>query len=417
MALRLRRGTDLERQAVVFAEGELVYTTDTKSLYVGDGQTLGGILISGDLNESPNALTRNLDLNSYDITGSGDISVSGVITANQFVGDGRGLTNLPTLDVAEGGFYSINIVGSDSTVIVNRETNTFTGALIGDVDGSLKGNVLGEDSSVIVNASNNEFYGNFIGDGSGLFNLPLSPDGSGVILGSSYRINIVGDDSSVIINSQDSSINSSNINAISIIAEDSVVIGNSNNLLKTIINTNDSRATHIHDTIVNDLGQGLLTINRAASNSFDNKLSLSNSNSISTTLNQVWDGNNYISGSVLSFLIDGDVTPGNAPQRFAIIVGDGDGDIDLNSGIHYRANQKVGIMTSLPDKTLDVNGDSVIRGDLTVEGFVQFGSYTDAEISLVVPTNGMVYYNSTANRFRGFQNNTWINLDDGSIVA
>ena len=59
MALQLRRGTDAERSAVTFADGELVYTTDTKKLYVGDGATAGGNSITG--------LTNTLD---GDLTGS-----------------------------------------------------------------------------------------------------------------------------------------------------------------------------------------------------------------------------------------------------------------------------------------------------------------------------------------------------------
>ena len=42
MALRLRRGTNVERGLITPADGELVYTTDTKRLYVGDGTTVGG---------------------------------------------------------------------------------------------------------------------------------------------------------------------------------------------------------------------------------------------------------------------------------------------------------------------------------------------------------------------------------------
>jgi len=43
MALRLRRGTSTVLGTITLAEGELVYTTDTKRLYVGDGATVGGI--------------------------------------------------------------------------------------------------------------------------------------------------------------------------------------------------------------------------------------------------------------------------------------------------------------------------------------------------------------------------------------
>jgi len=43
MAFRLRRGTAAELNNITPAEGELIYTTDTKKLFVGDGVTRGGI--------------------------------------------------------------------------------------------------------------------------------------------------------------------------------------------------------------------------------------------------------------------------------------------------------------------------------------------------------------------------------------
>jgi hypothetical protein len=49
MALQIRRGTDTERQGVVFALGELVYTTNTQKLYVGDGLTMGGVDIMANM--------------------------------------------------------------------------------------------------------------------------------------------------------------------------------------------------------------------------------------------------------------------------------------------------------------------------------------------------------------------------------
>jgi len=38
-----RKGTDAERQTVIFAQGEGVYTTDLKEFWIGDGTTLGGV--------------------------------------------------------------------------------------------------------------------------------------------------------------------------------------------------------------------------------------------------------------------------------------------------------------------------------------------------------------------------------------
>jgi len=42
MPLRIRRGTNAERQTITPLDGELLYTTDTKNLFVGDGTTVGG---------------------------------------------------------------------------------------------------------------------------------------------------------------------------------------------------------------------------------------------------------------------------------------------------------------------------------------------------------------------------------------
>lgn len=45
--IKLRRGTNANRTGITPANGEIIYTTDTNQLYVGDGSTAGGILVSG----------------------------------------------------------------------------------------------------------------------------------------------------------------------------------------------------------------------------------------------------------------------------------------------------------------------------------------------------------------------------------
>ena len=47
MALQIRRGLAADRTTITPAQGELLYTTDTKQLYAGDGTTPGGVLITG----------------------------------------------------------------------------------------------------------------------------------------------------------------------------------------------------------------------------------------------------------------------------------------------------------------------------------------------------------------------------------
>jgi hypothetical protein len=55
--LQISRGTEAQRIAVVPLEGEPVYTTDSKRLYVGDGVTLGGVDVLAQTNlASPTAI-------------------------------------------------------------------------------------------------------------------------------------------------------------------------------------------------------------------------------------------------------------------------------------------------------------------------------------------------------------------------
>ena len=46
----------------------------------------------------------------------------------------------------------------------------------------------------------------------------------------------------------------------------------------------------------------------------------------------------------------------------------------------------------------------------TVSGFVQFGSYTTAERNALTPANGMVIYNTTVNKFQGYENSAWVDI-------
>jgi hypothetical protein len=61
---QLRRGTDAQRVLVTPLEGEPLYTTDTKKLYIGDGATAGGVDVLG---------LSNLAAPTADVTGAGPL--------------------------------------------------------------------------------------------------------------------------------------------------------------------------------------------------------------------------------------------------------------------------------------------------------------------------------------------------------
>jgi hypothetical protein len=66
MALRLRRGSDAQRLTITPADGELIYETTNKRLFVGDGVTVGGNGVSAPVT-SVNAKTGAVTLTSDDI--------------------------------------------------------------------------------------------------------------------------------------------------------------------------------------------------------------------------------------------------------------------------------------------------------------------------------------------------------------
>jgi hypothetical protein len=73
MAIKLRRGLEEERVTILFEQGEIVYVTNTKKVYIGDGLTVGGNLVTGEellskLDDVVLTSLANGDLLIYDST-------------------------------------------------------------------------------------------------------------------------------------------------------------------------------------------------------------------------------------------------------------------------------------------------------------------------------------------------------------
>lgn len=134
MALQIRRGTNAERQLITPLVGELIYTTDTKKVYIGDGATLGGVQITsgiaggGDtelVTDLSPQLGGALDLNSQNIIGTGNINIDGNIdtTGNINIGGtitASGFIGPITLEVLSNGVISFenDVVSTTTSQIV-----------------------------------------------------------------------------------------------------------------------------------------------------------------------------------------------------------------------------------------------------------------------------------------------------------
>lgn len=220
MPLQIRRGLQAERDDLVtsyvpLAAGEPLFTTDEGQLYIGDGSTPGGILVNpepspdlseyvgqiGEIEKDPlgqpgikspfitlNGQTASIDLEKQ-ITSNVTPNTNELFDLGEtdfrfrriFVG-GDGLAigeatlsaqNGPFIDLPEnstvggvpiptgagvetGASYTINIVGEDSTVIVNSVDSsiTATGGITGDLTGDVTGSIFSSDDTLMIDADN-----------------------------------------------------------------------------------------------------------------------------------------------------------------------------------------------------------------------------------------------------------------------
>lgn len=217
MPLQLRRGTDAQRQSMTepLAAGELIYVTDTGTIYVGNGTTLGGVpvinLTAADIkplaaqvftggSHTGISFTYNTGSQTIDAVVDPDLSnYDGIIRATAFVG-----SVFPD-DSSLGGAALVD--GIDGSINLN---------------GTVKGNIIPNQDAVYDIGSPSAKFGDLYLSGSSLYlgdavitstgtsvNLPLGStvggvvigSGDGVVAGSNYNINIVGDSSTLIVDS------------------------------------------------------------------------------------------------------------------------------------------------------------------------------------------------------------------------
>tara|TARA_B100002019_G_scaffold287900_1_gene300630 strand:+ start:8842 stop:10089 length:1248 start_codon:yes stop_codon:yes gene_type:complete len=155
MALRLRRGTQAERDDAGFIpdSGEPVWTIDTKRLYIGDGTTPGGNLITASGGGSITGITDTttgpvITLDDVLATFSVDIEMS--TNADITIGSTSQLN----------GAGSISITGNVTGTDFNGNAASFASVVAtGGLNGDLKGSVFASDSALIVDGINGDLFG------------------------------------------------------------------------------------------------------------------------------------------------------------------------------------------------------------------------------------------------------------------
>ena len=132
MALQIRRGLEAGRAAVTPAPGELLFTTDQTKLYIGDGATVGGTLVTGSgignvVEDLTPQLGGNLDVNSRSIvsTSNGNIILdpdgSGTIQLNANITTTGNITKTGELNITS---TTLTSFGNDTTLVDGNVTIT-----------------------------------------------------------------------------------------------------------------------------------------------------------------------------------------------------------------------------------------------------------------------------------------------------
>lgn len=130
MALRLRQGVAADRTSITPASGELIYTTDTKLVYVGDGTTAGGNLLSGG---GGGGVTYTIS--SETTTGGANLRLTGSDASTDNVKFAAGAnitvtrTDANTITIAgtgSGSFNSFRVSGDDSNTITINDNDVLS---------------------------------------------------------------------------------------------------------------------------------------------------------------------------------------------------------------------------------------------------------------------------------------------------
>ena len=199
MPLQIRRGTELERIGMVprLANGELLWITDDKKLYIGDGTTASSALVPVTGFNAEDAQDAAALLFTTTPTHSG-ISfayddLAGKLTATVNLTDYNGTIRASS--------FNGSLVANDSSMLVNAETGIFSGDLVGNVEGTVVGNVVSTNTSAtVLNTAGATaiFTGNVTGNLTGAVTGNTNGYHFGDIKGS-----VFADNSSILVDSVD----------------------------------------------------------------------------------------------------------------------------------------------------------------------------------------------------------------------
>ena len=416
MALRIRRGTEADRQLLTGqdpAVGEPIFVTDTNKLYIGKSGTTGGQIINPDqaLNDLSNvncptptngqALVFNTAQNKWingavqTINSIGDIADVDITTAAPTVNQvlkWDGSKFIPANDIdtqIDLASASIDDLGDVSTSGVDAPSNgqvlawnagaaqfkpinpvfNQTGTFDGTFEGTMKGTLVGDDSTILVDGITNTIKldnGQIFFDGvqikllAGNNNLKFGEVTDNV--GPTFQL-----------------YNTDKSQPIEIIS----VGGTGNDFSKFQFNVKD--------------------------NSLQTPVTFTAGDSLAGISWNGWDTNNskYIPSAQMYGKVStsaGSVAADTVKGTLVFATNDGTASAPSLKFMEFTSDGRLSINSQTANATLDVNGNAKIGTELLL------GSMTTTQRDALTAANGMIIYNTTDNKFQGYENGAWSNL-------
>ena len=376
MPLQIRRGTEAERLAmpVALAPGELLYTTDDKRIYVGDGNTLGGIVVTGYTDENAqdaaasmltSGVHTGLAFTYNDLTNNLDAIVdlenyAGPISASAFKG---------------------TLVADDSTILVDGLTGRVVAPVFADVTGNVTGDVTGNlilDHTSVSGTGDINITGTVYASVGLGGNLDLNTSS---IVGTG-GIDIVGDAQ---IDGDIVATGSVTVGGGTLVIDNYTISQPIPDIDRSIYVTNDSEGIIQFTGITSDVKSGNLYVN-VSRGTIDAPAD--------TTAGDSLGGITFTAYHTGAFRTVGAMKMNWSPS--AVLGGDV-GDAKLIIGLNTNSGNFV-----------FANFDHTGTFSAPV---LQTGVYTDSPETRPTGVKGMVIFNDSTGKFQGFNGATWVDLN------
>jgi hypothetical protein len=363
MAFKIRRGTNAQRLLITPAEGELIYTTDTKKLFTGDGTTLGGVAVdTGTVAFSGIASDVTPDVDS-----TRDIGATGNRWAEGWFDNVYG---------AFTGALTGNVTGNLSGNVTGNVTGNLIGNVSGDVTGDLNGSVFADDSTAMLDAIQKRITAD-VYSSAGTLLLSTNPATNVVSNGDV----VITDNVITVLNGLDTVQFGTNTSALGVgLRIKSPVLTNKSIEINSLTNG------IVGDSFEIQVSRGTLSI----------PTSVQQGDPLFTIVANAYDGTDYRFSSAISFDIDPDtsspVAPGAVPGKISFGTSP-DGGATLR-GLVFDSDGQLGVNMTSPTATLSVAGNASFNTTAGVEKVLtgmNSGTYTQVTSSTLETYTALTY--------------------------